>query len=291
MLGKLMKYEWKSVYKMGSILLLAMFAVTVLGCMVFQMPWMRDLFADDSNVDEVQAIIFAFVMMVSFLVYIFMLMGVTYGIMIFLGVNFFKTMYTDQGYLTNTLPVKPHQLLNSKILVAGFWYLLIEIGVIVSVVALIFAFGGGIASAVDGYSFGEAMAMLWDEMAMALQSEFGDYMIHFGVVMLIMLLISPFTTMIILFSALTIGQLSKKHKALMGILTYFGLCMVTGIIASAVQMIYSIRLSINTFQNPEAISEMDMLGIYDYTLVINVVMAAVLYYVSHRILTQKLNLE
>ena len=38
MLGKLMKYEWKNIWRAGTLMLLGMFVVTVIGCVVLRMP-------------------------------------------------------------------------------------------------------------------------------------------------------------------------------------------------------------------------------------------------------------
>ena len=38
MLGKLMKYEWKNIWRAGTLMLLGMLAVTVIGCVVLRMP-------------------------------------------------------------------------------------------------------------------------------------------------------------------------------------------------------------------------------------------------------------
>ena len=41
MLGKLMKYEWKNIWKAGTLMLLGMLVVTVIGCVVLRMPGAR----------------------------------------------------------------------------------------------------------------------------------------------------------------------------------------------------------------------------------------------------------
>lgn len=290
MLGKLIKHEWKSVYKVGSILLLAMLAVTVIGCVVLQMPWLKDLFAGESNLGEVQEVILVFTLMISFILYIFLLVGITYGILIYLGVHFYKTMYTEQGYLTNTLPVTPHQLLISKTLVSGIWYVLIEIAVILSMVALVCSFVAGLGTT-EGYTLAEALEMVWSEFSLVFESEFKGTMIHFMIYMVVAMLISPFAAMLMIFGALTIGQLSRKHKAAMGILAYFGISMVNMVISMIVSMIYSVSLVASSINDPYAVNEMDMMGIYDASMVIVIVMAVVLYFISHYILSKKLNME
>lgn len=290
MLGKLIKHEWKSVYKVGSILLLAMLAVTVIGCVVLQMPWLKDLFAGESNLGEVQEVILVFTLMISFMLYIFLLVGITYGILIYLGVHFYKTMYTEQGYLTNTLPVTPHQLLISKTLVSGIWYVLIEVAVIVSIIALVCSFVAGLGTT-EGYTLAEALEMIWSEFALVFESEFKGTMIHFMIYMVVAMLVSPFAAMLMIFGALTIGQLSRKHKAAMGILAYFGICIVNMIISMIISMVYSVSLVASSINDPYAVNEMDMMGIYDASMIIVIVMAVVLYFISHYILSKKLNME
>ena len=290
MLGKLIKHEWKSVYKVGSILLLAMLAVTVIGCVVLQMPWLKDLFSGESNLGDVQEVILVFTLFISFMLYIFLLVGITYGIMIYLGVHFYKSMYSEQGYLTNTLPVTPHQLLISKTLVSGVWYVLIEVGVILSMVALVFSFIAGLGTT-EGYSLAEALEMIWTEFALVFESEFGGTMIHFMVYFVVAMLVSPFAAMLMIFGALTIGQLSKKHKVAMGILAYFGISMVNMIISMIVSMFYSVSLVVSSINDPYAVNDMDMMGIYDASMIIVIVMAVVLYFISHYILSKKLNMD
>lgn len=290
MLKKLIKYEWKNVSKIGSILLLATFVVTVVGCILLQMPWMKELYAGGDGLSEVQSVGLTFMLFISFMLYIFMLVGITYGIIIYMGVNFYRTMYTDQGYLAHTLPVTPNQLLISKTLVSGIWYIFVEIGVILSVFALIFSFAAGMM-APEGYSFAEAVASVMEELGVIFDSEFAGFLVHYIVLMVLMVLIAPFYAMITLFGGITIGQLSKKYKALMGILAYFGLGFIMMIIQMVVQMVFTIKMTVDTIQDPMAISEMSMLGIYDSTLIIQIVMGIIIYFVSHHILTKKLNLD
>ena len=290
MLGKLIKYEWKSVYKVGSIMLLAILAVTLIGCIVLGMPWIGEWIANENTLNELQSVGLVYTLFASFILYVIMLVGITYGILIYLGVHFYKTMYTDQGYLTNTLPVTPNQLLVSKIFVSGIWYILIEVGVVLSIVALIASFVGGVFSA-QGYTLSEMMTSFFDELAIVMGSEAGGFLIHYMVFLVLSVVLSPFCAMIMLFGSITIGQLSKKYKAMMGILAYFGVMVVNMIISMVVQSIYTFNMTASALQNPGGVGTMDMMGIYDSSLIIIAVMAAVLYWISHYILSKRLNMD
>lgn len=293
MLGKLIKYEWKSTYKIGGIMLLTMLAVTLLGSIMLQMPWMRSFFGRGESLGEAASVVLTFSMFIGFLVYVFVLSGITYGILIFMGLRFYRTMYTDQGYLTHTLPVTANQLLISKILISGIWYLLIMAGVILSVVCLVASLMNG-AMDPGSYSFAEfvdEMGSALDAMSSAMTGEMMGYVIHILVYILLAVLITPFSVMITIFGALTIGQLSRKYKGLVGVLVYFGIGLVNSVVVMIVEMIYSMRLAFSVPKASAAYGDLGILGIYDATLIVQVVMAVILYFLSHRILTRKLNLE
>lgn len=124
MLGKLFKYEWRSITKLllpihGCVLLFALlsrFYFTLGG-------GVENLLNSSSGIISVLTglLIFALVVIISSVV-IF-----TY---VYIGYHFYKKVFTDQGYLTNTLPVTPTQLLLSKELAAVPW-LLIDILIII----------------------------------------------------------------------------------------------------------------------------------------------------------------
>ncbi|MBQ2802966.1 MAG: hypothetical protein IJF07_03610 [Lachnospiraceae bacterium] len=291
MLGKLMKYEWKSLSKICSIMLLSIAVVTVIGCVLLSFPGTMAVFSDDSTYTELQTMALAFTFMISFMLYMFMLVGITYGIMIYIGVHFYKTMYTDQGYLSHTLPVTPNQLFLSKTLTSGLWYMLIMVATLISIFALIFSFAAGMMGS-EGYSIGEMFAELINELSTAdMEAELGMSMFHYCAFMLFSMLIGPFTAVIMIFGALTIGQLSKKYKAMMGILAYFGIMVINMIVNMIAQMVATIGSTVSMMSNPDAVTTMNMGSIYDSSMIVSILMAVILYFVSYYILNHKLNME
>ena len=66
-------------------------------------------------------------LILSIFLYYFGLIGCTLGTMLIIAIRFYKTCYTDQGYLTHTLPATTRQILNAKIMASILIYrLLIE---------------------------------------------------------------------------------------------------------------------------------------------------------------------
>lgn len=294
MLGKLMKYEWKNTWKVGCLMLLGMFLITVIGCVVLRMPGVTAIFDGNASVAMSWLGISSFV--ATLILYVVMLMAATWGIMIFLGIRFYRSMYTDEGYLSHTLPVTANQLFLSKVLVAGIWYLLILIGIGISVVALVLSMAIGMLNIGEVHNaLAEYGGNIWTFLAEGIsqiadiyQNEMGINLLHYVVTVSITFLVGPFITMITLFGALTIGQLSSKHKGLMGILTYAGLTILSSLIGSTVQSV--LMFSSNMVTRPSGFI-LSVNSAYDINVLVSLLIAAIMYGVSYYILNKKLNLD
>lgn len=293
MLGKLIKYEWKSTYKVCGALLLFMVLMTVLGCASFYTPmWSRAF--HEAEIDNVTVLDVAGIF--SLFLYIFAVIGVMWGSFIFLGVRFYRSMYSEEGYLTHTLPVTAHQILFSKILVSSLWYLAITLFMVISVVCLVFAVVNHAVVALSGDSnlwaeLMQAWEEVWPELRAELRREFGMNINLLGVLYLIMILISPFSSIITLYGAITVGQLSSKHKVMMSIVSYFVINVVISIISTVVTLPITISQSIKSLNSYSNQVMVNSTGTYIVTIVLTIAIAAALYFASHYIITKKLNLE
>lgn len=288
MLGKIIKYEWKSTCKLCGMMILAIAGVTLLGVLGFILPFR--LLMEDSGAfsDSMTGAVWTMIMVMSLMIYIVMLVGVSYGMMIYQGVHFYKTMYADEGYLTQTLPVTPRQLLVGKTFMAGIWQLLVGVSVMLSVFILIAAM---FMSLLDG-SIWRELAEMQDEIQDAIQElypDIGFQIIHTGLSFILAVLIAPFSSMLVLFGALTIGQLSRKYKALMGILAYFGAMAVNMVVNYIVQFILAFREILFHLDNPSGMN--DLASNYDGTLIVNLIMGVGMYLIAHHILAKKLNMD
>ncbi len=57
----------------------------------------------------------------SFLLFFLIIMGVSFGTFIVITVRFYKNLFSDEGYLTRTLPVTSGQHLLSKTIAGSIW--------------------------------------------------------------------------------------------------------------------------------------------------------------------------
>lgn len=297
MLGKLMKYEWKNIWKAGTLMLLGMLVVTVIGCVVLRMPGgVVTGLLDNNDINATQSWFVLSSFVATLILYVIMLLASTWGMLIFLGIRFYRSMYTDEGYLSHTLPVTANQLFLSKVLVSGVWYLFITIGIGISVVALIVSLMTGLlnigelSSVLTQYNgnIWEFLADAFYELGRTYEEEMGINLSHYVITLLLTYVAGPFITMVTLFGALTIGQLSSKHKGFMGILVYAGVTILSSIIGSTVQSAFMFGANVANSASGITVSTNSA---YDINVITSLLLAAIMYGVSYYIMNRKLNLD
>lgn len=288
MLGKLLKHEWKSTWKVGCILLLGLVLVSFFGWFSFQAPVWKAM-AEDSYYTGFS--IWDLVSVWTIIMYFIMLIGLNYGIIIYMAVRFYKTMYTDEGYLTHTLPVSKHEILVSKILNSSLWYLLMTLGVFLSVFVLVFSMVGALMP--EGYSW----AYIWEQISPEMDyiNEMFREIFGMGVggyfgMLIVFSLIQPICGMVIIFGAISMGQLFTKHRVLMAIVSYVGIMIAAGMVSSVVQGVFSVsRMVKMESSNAMAGSYMNMT--MWISMLLSMVEAGIMYYVSYYVTSRKLNME
>lgn len=280
MLGKLIKHEWKSTYKTGCMLLGAVALITFFGWLAFQTPmWNSIRNGGSSRFSWLD--LFGILTLVM---YVVLLVVVNFGIILYVGVHFYKTTYTDEGYLLHTLPVTKHEILGSKILVGSLWVLFTTLTIYLSVFLLEMSMVAAILP--KGYTFGEFWRQLgyggeelFRIMGVELGLEFGPWVVR----MLIWSLVTPFVTVTTLFGAVSIGQLASGHRVLMAILAYFGISILES-------MINSLIGSLVTMGSLSSFGAYVDVNFYSSCLV-KLLIAVGLYFVSWYVASSKLNMN
>ena len=110
MLGKLIKYDLKALNRF-LILIHAFLLAASAACRLF----ITGRINADAN--ELNQILLA----LSIIFYFILFIGVSWGTQIIIAVRFYKNIFSDEGYLTNTLPVTRGQLLLSKTIAGSIW--------------------------------------------------------------------------------------------------------------------------------------------------------------------------
>ena len=241
--------------------------ITFFGWLAFQTPMWKGMEGGHFEWVDIFGIF-------TLVIYVVMLVVVNYGILIYVGVHFYRTMYTDEGYLTHTLPATKNQILASKILVSGLWTLFILLSVCLSLFILVFSMVWTVIP--EGFLPADFFAAVW-EMMEEMESVFGFRAAHFVGMWIVASLTGVFTSNAILFGAISLGQLVPRARLLTGILFYI-------LILVAEQMLVSMFRSFAT-----------TIGVYmninmDLRFLIDLLAAALLYAASYLVISRKLNL-
>lgn len=273
MLGKLLKHEWKSVWKIPTILLCVLMGLAVLAGLGFASPiW-------DSGLEGLGVLA-----VLSWMVFYFAIMGVSMGIMLYLAVRFYRSMFTDEGYLTHTLPVTTRQLLFSKVLIMAAWIFLSMVGIFISIMI-----AGGIAVLFlmcQEFSWREMRELLYMLQQMV-SSQIGNRFASFfaGILFMIPAMIVYGTMMIV--GSISIGQMVSKHKVLGSIGAYFALSTVVQIISMVIVMPMLFYHIVNGTENVFDI----LTPTYWIMGLLECVLAVGLYFLSEYLIRRRLNLD
>lgn len=292
MLGKLIKHEWKSTYKIGCLLLGSVVIMTAISCISLRTPFLYKTMSGD--LDTVMGAVDVMSLM-TLILYFIMMAGVTYALLIYQGVHFYKSMYTDEGYLLHTLPVTNHQILISKILVGTLWVALLGLSIVISLIAL----GYTAVCLYMATTPARVTQVLMEVVSMFFQelpAEMSGTVTHLVISLIAIIVLSPFGSVITLFGSITLGQLFTKHRGLMAIVCYIGVGIVSSVLAALFSAPLAMRYVFSGINVSNPIEQMISFvnyyaSLYDLSSVMLVLTGAVLYGVSWLILTKKFDIE
>ncbi len=200
MMSKLIKHEFKNTWKYIATLFVVMFSLSLFEFFIMNIAY------GAGN---------AFLHGISVVIMVIALFGMSIAIFYVLMMRFYQSMFGKEGYLSFTLPVKPSQLIFSKMLVA-YVYCLMMFGIFAIISALL---GGSVIKDLLSFAYnisGENNALV--------------------AILTMAVLISPLEYIIVIYLAMSIGQISNNHKKLMGILAFMGIVIVDNILSKIVSI-------------------------------------------------------
>ena len=214
-------------------------------------------------------------------------MGFILATEIYFLFRFYKNLYTDEGYLMHTLPVKTSELIGSKALVMLLWQFIAG-GVVVF--AGFILLGSFVTSIDSGYS---SLWSFWGEGFTAFVEDFSWQEINgwkVGMFILVLLIALGVVLFNIFFgyTAISLGQFSGKHKILASIGIYIGMKTLLQTVFSIFQLTfigYLDRLNIGEVKDSVVFAIMLLCTILLYAAFYG------LYAVCHYIMKNKLNLD
>lgn len=259
MLGKLMKYEWQSTWKL---LLPANFLIVVMtffACMAIRL--------NVSDIDN-DGILFSAVMIL--VTYVGSMFVVMIGTAVYLIYRFYTSTYGDQGYLLHTLPVDKHHIIIAKVAVSTGWVLLSSFLMYLSVLFIFASEEGVVPELID------SMERFTEEIG-------GSPSFFAGVMTVIAFVISILARVLKVTACLSLGQLSANHKLLMSFAFYFGIYFLQQIAGS---FYYAILGLINRKTDGYYYGKP-----WEVTLIAGLIYTVVFYAVTWYTMEKKLNLD
>ncbi len=234
----------------------------------------------------------AFVMLVSSLISTglgFLVFGLMAAVAIVAFVmiirRFYTSFFTDEGYLSLTLPVSMDTHILSKFAVAYIWELLAGIVAVVSFFIIFFFiavittdFSALIFPTIDDLAdFMDGIAVIWE----ALREVFGEFAVVFTFILAIFnIFITTAASILILYLSIAVAcMLAKKNRIILGIVCYYVISMIFGTLSTVFQVVLLF-----------VFEENNMLPTMISTIVLSLLQVAAGYFGTRWVMTKKLNL-
>ncbi len=260
MLGKLMKYEWQSTWKLLVPMNLLIVVMTIFACVTVRV----DIF-DTNN----SAVVFSAVMII--MTYVASMFVVMVGTAIYLVYRFYTSTYGDQGYLLHTLPVDKHHIIIAKVIVSAAWVMLSSCLMYTSVLFL-FA------------SEGDLFEEFFEGMGSIVEGAGNNKINLFTVMMtLIALIVGMLARVLKVTACISLGQLSPNHKLLTAFAFYFGIYIVQQIVNGVYYVLLGyVNRRLSTYYYGRS---------WEYTLIAGLLYCVIFYLVTWYMMDKKLNLD
>ena len=229
MLKKLLKYDMQPIYKVWWIIAASVVGISIVGAISLR------LFCEATMANDVSV----FFSVVWMLVGMFSIIGVVSSIVItsiLAHYRFYKNFYTDEGYLTFTLPASRKILLFSKTLNTFIWetahIILLVICALIYFIIVPPAGEDSIINPVVFEKFGKLISAVWKTT--------GAWLILYIFEFIILAVCTRAFSIILIELCITIGStVSKKYKLLVSIGIYY---LVNGALSFASQLIMTLGL-------------------------------------------------
>ncbi|HWT73290.1 MAG TPA: ABC transporter permease [Mobilitalea sp.] len=262
MLGKLLKHEFKATARLLLPLYIILLVLSIVDRIVL-------------HLDVLQTGALALIPGIFTFVYVISIIGVIIVTFLLMITRFYKNLLTDEGYLMFTLPVKSHDLINSKLIVSIVWTIASIVGVVLSVFIV----------AATPANMRDFMNVLRDAMA-ELRNTFGNGGALLITEFIIMGVIALFYNSLTIYASIAIGQLFNGHKVIGSFAAYMG-------ISTVLQILMTLIFAIIAFVFGKSMNEFSAIPnvVFPLTILIITIFSVVFYLITNYIFKRKLNLE
>ena len=279
MLLKLLKYDMQSVSRIWWIMALSVLGMSVVGGVGLKIVTAL-----------IEADKFSFLVLMAMLLVIACVMAIVASAVVtelLVFVRFYKNFFTDEGYLTFTLPVSRKDLLLSKTVNALIWTVAQTVLMFVCIFLVVLI---GIPTSVGGDFFWELIYTFSVVFA-----EAGLWSVVYVLEILVLILLSMLFSISLIHFCITMGaMLAKKAKILAAIGIYYAVNMIISFGMQIMTLIFTLMMSAGLSELLDRAAPMMRGGIVAVMLLIACCMMAtvsgVMYFITLGRLERNLNL-
>ena len=269
MFTKLLKHEWLATRgSLGTLCLVSLAASMLGGLTMRYLVW-----ASTAQGMENQFLVVISVLSMITAIIVVAVSGVA-ALFLLIG-RFYKSRFTDEGYLTFTLPVTVHQNLLSSIINSILGVILVFLAILAcGILWLLIGF-----SAVDGYmdALYRELPQVWSEFVRV----FGEVRVGNVLLLICNVACSFVNQIVVLMLSVTVGAIAaKKHKLLMAVGAFYGIQFGTSILMTMIMNTWIMNRARATF-----------FGFYGSMCLLLTVIAVAGYFLMYWLMNKKLNLN
>ena len=277
MLSRLIHHEWKETWRIPVISFIVILFLTLVCFICFRQ---MEPPADEDSINAG-----AFVIM---MLYCLIISCISMVVTIYIAIRFYRNLYTDEGYLMHTLPVTPRQLILAKLLVAALWVFVLSM-LALWAICCIMLFGLPAMALVD-------MPVVISSLMEYFPLIFGMGPVAFLLFYVVLSLVSAFSSVLIAYAAVSLGQLFTKHKVMASVLCYIGFTMLIQTISTLLMTPSLTRLvlsqdMVNTASGIPAYFGAYMREILLISMAGSAICAVISYILTEYIMRRQLNLD
>ena len=216
--------------------------------------------------------------------YFLVIMGIFFMTVFIIISRYSSSIYGNEGYLTNTLPLNPSQIILAKLINFLIWILISYFIIFVSLFIL-FPFDFFLRNVIYEPEFYEGLKKL---TKLIFSSKYG----FLFALQFIYNFFSNIQNILMLFLSVAIANLFKSYKVVAGVIAFFLISTVFSFIASIIS--FSVMENVNLFEmygefNPIVYNSLKNANIM--SIIYSIVSSMVLFFIIHYLHTHNLNLE
>lgn len=289
MLKKLFVYDFRDIGKTMWLFTFIVVLTTLGGCGAATALWSFDWEGSfEPNIASV-----SFVILLAIVIFISYVAVIAYMVLstIMIMKRYYTNLFTDEGYLTFTLPVSTDYILNAKILAGVLWNA-------ITMVVTVGAFGAIIVCVISPEHVGDVVDIYADMFSVFFGGGglSGGNLVFYCIEYIVYILIALFFGILLMYVAITVASvIAKKARVILGIGIYAGVTTVISTVTSVGSVIISVVSAEMTEGLEEYSSAMNYLSVQAhiqmiFMIVICGVVSVGAYLLNRYLLKNKLNL-